>query len=235
MPDPEDVVVGAEGDQEHSCGEGDVERQSVVAKQVLEHPGGQPQGGAEREHARGQKVQGQHQGPQEEHEQQEVHRQDGQRDPSQVGPGGRGQQGRQRRVTTEGGLGPLQARLVQQVRQRLLQPLERGDGGSTQWLVGQHDEEACGVPAACENDPQLLGEEVLPRAQHAGDPWVLLEELTQPGEAVHLGGDALALHQEHRRRQDALGESLGRRLRGHRRLTGGRQGGHEGDTQGQVA
>ena len=51
--DGEDVVVRPEGDQQHGGGEGGVEGQSLLAEDVLEEPGGEPERGRDAEHAAG--------------------------------------------------------------------------------------------------------------------------------------------------------------------------------------
>src|SRR4051794_16427121 len=84
-PDAEDVVVGAERDEQDGRREGHVEGHAVRAQQVLEDPDLDPECGREGEHAAGEQVYRRDEGPEEDDEQQEVDDDRGEPDPHEVG------------------------------------------------------------------------------------------------------------------------------------------------------
>ena len=79
LPDPghqEDVVVDAQGDQEHEHEQRERGVRAAEAEYVVEEEGADAEGGGEREHHRGGQDQRRHQRPQQQPEDDEHHRQD---------------------------------------------------------------------------------------------------------------------------------------------------------------
>jgi hypothetical protein len=154
----------------------------------------------------------------------------GQRDPGQVGDGavndGRGY----RRVAREAGTHPRKAGFRQHRRHAGSKARQRVDRRGAEWFVGENDDESGRVAGGREQDAQLGRQRLVTRADDPDHARHAFERRAQPCEAFPLGRDPVALHQQDRRRQDAVREPAGGRYRRRAHLVVPRKRGHERHT-----